>query len=329
MTAGRGVGEAATPAEAAALDLLRLRAAAGLPPRDLARLTPRAQRAMRVAMATGAPMLPALDAAAAAQDDLAATRRAIAVASAQAKAVAGGLIAAPFVLVPFLGGIFGADLAAFYGTGPGRVVGAIGLGLLALGAAAVRRLVRRVGAPPRTARTPLARALQAGIVAVVLGLVTTTIVGVAVGLFAWHRSRTTAATDPTTDEAAELTATALTAGVGPGEALRAAARQLPGHAAGLRALALELELGLAAEPGGPLARLGHVLRAATDVGAPAAPALRRLAAEVRADERARVLAAAERLPAQLTFPTALALLPATLLLVGAPIVQVGLQQALS
>ena len=71
-----------------------------------------------------------------------------------------------------------------------------------------------------------------------------------------------------------------------------------------------------------------MLRAATDVGAPVAPALRRLAGELRADERARVLAAAERLPAQLTFPTALALLPATLLLVGAPIVQVGLRQAL-
>ncbi len=60
------------------------------------------------------------------------------------------------------------------------------------------------------------------------------------------------------------------------------------------------------------------------VGAPVGPALRRLAADVRADELARVLAAAERLPVRLTFPTALCLLPGTLLLIGAPIVSAGL-----
>jgi hypothetical protein len=49
--------------------------------------------------------------------------------------------------------------------------------------------------------------------------------------------------------------------------------------------------------------------------------------DLRADDLARVLAAAERLPAQLTFPTALCLLPATLLLVGAPIVHAGLAAA--
>ena len=66
------VRHAPEPAAAtAALDVLRLRAAAGLAARDLDRLPPRARRSLAVAAATGAPMLPALDAAAAAQDDLA------------------------------------------------------------------------------------------------------------------------------------------------------------------------------------------------------------------------------------------------------------------
>ncbi|MBS3941741.1 MAG: type II secretion system F family protein [Actinobacteria bacterium] len=326
--AGTTPSVAATPDQTVALDVLRLHAAAGLPPRDLAGLTPRARRSLAVAVATGAPMLPALDAAAAAQDDLVATRRAIAVASAQTKAVAGGLVAAPFVLVPFLGGIFEADFVGFYATSAGRVVGGLGLALLAIGAYAVVRLVRRVGAPPPPPRSPAARSLQAGVVGLVLGVAIAPPFGLLAGLLTWRRSRPAVVGRPGVDEAADLTATALTAGIGPGEALRVSARHLPPHAAELRGLALELELGLASDHGGPLARLGAVLRAATDVGAPAAPALRRLAAELRADERARVLAAAERLPAQLTFPTALALLPATLLLVGAPIVQVGLQQVL-
>ncbi|MFP4234382.1 MAG: hypothetical protein ACLFUG_05585, partial [Nitriliruptoraceae bacterium] len=73
------------------------------------------------------------------------------------------------------------------------------------------------------------------------------------------------------------------------------------------------------------ARLAAIIAAADRTGAPVAPSLRHLARELRADDLARVLAAAERLPAQLTFPTALCLLPATVLLVGAPIVHTGLQ----
>ncbi|MEY3020174.1 MAG: hypothetical protein RLZZ272_1158, partial [Actinomycetota bacterium] len=73
-----------------------------------------------------------------------------------------------------------------------------------------------------------------------------------------------------------------------------------------------------------LARLRALLVTAEDVGASPAAPLRRLASDLRAEELARVLAAAERLPAQLTFPTTLLLLPATVLLVGAPIVRAGL-----
>ena len=68
---------------------------------------------------------------------------------------------------------------------------------------------------------------------------------------------------------------------------------------------------------------------ANELGAPAAPSLRRLARDLRGAELARVMAAAERLPAQLTVPTTLLLLPATLLLVGAPLVASGLSAVLA
>ena len=61
-----------------------------------------------------------------------------------------------------------------------------------------------------------------------------------------------------------------------------------------------------------------------DAGGPLVPALRALAREVRADRGAAAESAALRLPARLTFPTALLLLPATVLAIGAPIVLTGL-----
>ena len=63
---------------------------------------------------------------------------------------------------------------------------------------------------------------------------------------------------------------------------------------------------------------------ARDAGGPLGPALRSLAAHVRADRGAARHQQAMRLPARLTFPTALCLLPATVLAIGAPIVASGL-----
>lgn len=125
------------------------------------------------------------------------------------------------------------------------------------------------------------------------------------------------------EEAAELVAVALTAGLSVPAALRAAGEHLPG-AAVLRRLALGLELAVAAPPPAGLERLVPILAAASDLGGAAVPTLRHLATELRADALATRLAAAERLPALLTFPTALCLLPATVLLIGAPIVDIGL-----
>jgi Flp pilus assembly protein TadB len=322
--------KAAPPlAPATGTDLLRLRAAAGADLGDLAGLPARTRRAVAVAARAGAPLLDALDGALAAEADLARARRAVAVASAQTRVVAGGLVAAPLLLVPGLGRLVGADLIGFYTTPTGAAVGAVAALLLALGAGAIAGLVRRVGRPParRRGRSSAATAVGAGLVA---GLVVGPVAGltVAVALAGWHRRTTRAPQVPAgLDEAADLTATALAGGLPAGQALRTAADELPIWATALRRLALELELATEADDPHELARLGAVLRTAAAVGAPAAPALRRLASDLRADELARVLAAAERLPAQLTFPTALCLLPATLLLVGAPIVHAGLAAA--
>ena len=147
-------------------------------------------------------------------------------------------------------------------------------------------------------------------------------------LRAGRRSR-----DADLEEAAELVASALTGGSGSAAALRAVAAVMPHQAQRLRQLALDLDLGIRRPPqaDGPAAldRLRGVLTTAGEVGAPAAPMLRDLARELRAAELARLMAAAERLPAQLTVPTTLILLPTTLLLVGAPLVASGLSRVLA
>jgi Flp pilus assembly protein TadB len=341
-TAGGGP---ATLASASATDLVRLRAAAGVDLGDPERLTPRTRRAVSVATEVGAPLLDALDGAVAAEDDARRAARAVAVASAQTRAVAGGLLLAPVVLVPGLGRLVGADLLAFYTTPLGLGVGAVGLALLLAGGLVVAGLVRRVGRATTGAAGPWLAAAVAGVAAGGLVHPLAAVPTVGALLVRARRRRAALPAAPGVDEAADLVATALAGGVPPGEALRLAAGELPEHASELRRLALELELGIEPDPMGEpgpataarpdaavrpdagLTRLRLVLATATSVGAAAAPAARRLARDLRADDLARVLAAAERLPAQLTFPTALCLLPATLLLVGAPMVHAGLAAA--
>jgi Flp pilus assembly protein TadB len=322
-----------------ALDRLRLRVAAGAPPGGLAELPERCRRALRVAERVGAPMLDAVDAAQAAQDDADRARRAVTVASAQTRVVALGLLVAPLLLVPGLSRLVGADLVAFYGTGLGLTVLAVGSVLLAVGAAAVWLLVRRVGraatSPRRTG--PGRPGGVATLAAVVAGVTAWWVVGVAVApltvVLVHHLvARRAGATETVVgvDEAADLAATALAGGVAAAEALRLTADELTELAPRLRRLAFGLELGMDAEAfhgDDPVGRLGAIMATAQDSGAPVAPTLRHLARELRADDLARVLAAAERLPAQLTFPTALCLLPATVLLIGAPIVHAGLTAA--
>ena len=287
-----------------ATDRARLRLAAGVPLDGTEDLTPRVRRALAVASDVGAPLLPALDAAAAAEDDAARAVRAVTVATAQARTVAAGLLLAPVLLAPAIGRLAGADVIAFYAGGPGRGVLVVGLVLLGLGGLGSRALVR--------AATKAGRS------------------GPDAGL----------------EEVVELVATALGGAAGPAAALRAVADldgPAVGHATALRTLALELDLGIDREPAAGAGarrgartgsgvgdgaagtqRLRAALRLAADVGAPAGPVLRRLARDLRADELARVLAAAERLPAQLTVPATLLLLPASVLLIAAPLLAAGL-----
>lgn len=326
--------------DAAAMDQLRLQVSAGLPPESQENLPERARRALKVAVAAGASLADALDGAQAAQDDVLKSKRAVAVASAQTKAVAIGLLVAPVVLVPGLGAIVGADLTGFYSSGIGLAVLAVAGALMAVGATMVVALIRRIGRAGNSSGgggTPAIAAVAAGAFA---WLLFTPVVAPLAALFVHHlASRGKCEPEPPdVDEAADLAATALAGGVSVPEALRIAADELDELAPKLRRLAFGLELGMppevlsgsgganaaATSAGGGLDRLTNVLITAETVGAPVAPTLRRLAQELRADELARVLAAAERLPAQLTFPTALCLLPATVLLVGAPIVHTGL-----
>lgn len=307
------------------LDRVRLRVAAGADPGDVTSLGHRTATLVRVATDAGSPLLAALDAAADAEDDARRAARAIEVASAQGRAVAGGLLLAPLLLVPAGGRLFGVDLVAYHRTPLGTVTGGLGLLLLVLGAVTAWRVVASVGAPARPASPAWPRLLTvaaaAGAAVALHPLAGVLVFGVAV---VRGRPRPLPP-DPAVADAAELAATAVGGGLPPAAALRLAATELPDLAPALRRLAFDLEHGNAPvelPPG--VDRLAAVLTDADRLGAPVGPTLRRLAADVRADELTRVLAAAERLPVRLTFPTALCLLPGTLLLVGAPIVQAGL-----
>jgi hypothetical protein len=311
-----------------ALDRARLRVAAGIDPGDLTGLPDGAATTVRVATTVGAPLLAALDAAAASAEDRRRSERAVAVASAQGRAVSVGLLAAPLLLVPAMGRLFGVDLVAYHRTPVGTATGALGLGLLLLGAWLAWIAVDRIGRPPRPT-APARRPLRSVAAATAAALLFHPLVGVAVGAIVWWRSPPAAPTAvPQVADAADLTAVAVGGGLSTPAALRVAADELPALALPLRRLAFDLELGhlpTGAPPG--VDRLADVLTTAAAVGAPVGPTLRRLASDVRADELARVLAAAERLPVQLTFPTALCLLPGVLLLIGAPIVRTALDAA--
>lgn len=160
----------------------------------------------------------------------------------------------------------------------------------------------------------------------VVGLVGLSLAAVGILSGRWLVRRTQR-TGPAHDEVADLVAVALSGGVPPAPALRLVARYVPSCADPLRRAATAFELGRPHEPDGELGAIVGALRLSARYGTPAAPALRQLADDLRAEELARVRAATQRLPAQLAFPTALCHLPATLLLVGAPLLAAGLEAA--
>jgi hypothetical protein len=81
------------------------------------------------------------------------------------------------------------------------------------------------------------------------------------------------------------------------------------------------ELGLATPP---VRALTDTLRTSVRLGAPVAPALARLASEVRADLRRRAEARARTVPVRLCFPLVACILPAFALLTVVPTVLAGL-----
>lgn len=311
------------------MDRLRMRLLVGAGPGRLDGLPGRVRRAVDLARRTGAPALPALEAARAAAADDRRRDRALAVATAQTRLVAGGLAALPFVAVPALDAALALGLLDFYLTPTGWGVGAAGLGLIAAGLVVAHRLVAGATRRRRRPGRPVLAAVVCGLPA---GLLVGPVAGLAVGTGVWWlRGRRPGPVPavPDADEVADLVSTALTAGLPPGGALRAVAGVLSVRRAVLRRAAVALERRQPPELPPGLDRIADLLLGSARWGAPAAGSLRHLAADLRAEELSRALAAAERLPALLAVPTAVFLLPASLLLVGAPLVATGVGAVLT
>lgn len=304
---------------------LRSRALVGAPLPLSQRLPARVMRALDVAATAGAPAVPALDAALAARADTARHERAVHVATSQARAVTAGLVALPAFGLVGVGRLLGEPLWRFYLTPTGMAVGAAGAALLAGGVVLARALVRGVARGRRPVPPAATVAAVAVPLVVLAGPVAAALGAATAAVWSSRRARDPHPARVELDEIADLVATGLAGGLSPAAALRAAARARRDLAGDLRraAAALELDATVTLDPG--VDRVVATLRAAVAWGAPAVPALRRLAVDLRAEELARALAAVERLPALLAFPTALCLLPASLLLVGAPLVAAGLE----
>lgn len=311
----------------AALARVRLQVAAGARPGSLSGLPAAVRPAIAVADRVGAALVPTLDAAAAAHQQRQRIARQVRTATAPARTVAAGLVVLPLIAVPALAALLDIDLAGFYTTGVGAVVGMVALGLWVVGAVMIAGLVAQAGRDPAPPG-PTARVLVAGLVG---WLVVGPWVGVGAAVLARLTFRTPApAPHVELADACDLTAAALSAGLTIPAALREAAHHLPALRTDLHRLAWQAELGRLATSSGragvpvPCTRLATTLADGLEAGGPLVPALRVLAHQLRADHGVAAESAALRLPTRLTFPTALCLLPATVLAIGAPIVVTGL-----
>jgi len=284
-------------------------------------------RALAVAEVSGAGALAAVDQALAASADAAETARRLRVKTAQARGTARILTVLPIVAWLLLCGL-DRTLLAFYATPAGVATGLLALALAAAGRAWAARLVARaargaqradaLAAPPappdlrRAATLALPALLVAG-----LGLGPLAGVAAATALALVGARRAGPRADLESGGAAEtveLVAVALASGLSAVAAVGVVAPLAPPPArqpldAALRRL-LGGESADAAFGDSGLAPLGAVLAAGERWGAPAEPALRRLAAELRAARRAAAEESAERVQLALVFPTTLLTLPA-------------------
>ena len=264
--------------------------------------------------------------------------------TAQARGTAVILGAIPLAAWLLLVAVDGSTLA-FYATPLGWLSGGVSVGMAAVAWRWMRRLIATAGdaaaaadplhppAPPPAWRRGV---VTGGLAAVPLLALTGPAPAVAaatvIALAVARRNGIPAKTDGTpaggaqaggAAEAVSLVAVALEAGMAPVTALAEAGHVAPGAAAPLlRSAARRLAAGWNADEvlaDTPLAPLGASLAAAHRWGAPAAPALRALAAELRAQRRAAVEVAAERLQLTLIFPTTLLTLPAFVLGIVPPL----------
>lgn len=317
-------------------------------------LSDRTERALAVAQACGAPVGPILAAAGEVAAERAATTSELHRVVKPAVGIARGLVALPILVVPLLAMVLDLDLWAFWTRDPlGRVVAVVVVAMVCTAALWLRALVRSAVRPPR-ARPP-STSRRGVIVAGALGVVAAWVAvgwvaGVSVGALAWwvHRAGHAPAVAEGLDEVADLTAVGMAAGLDLPAALRQAAAHVPDPLLAHQVASLALRLSLdppggdhetgwsmgatgsvhdtgrsAGDPG--IAPLRRIVVDIAVTGQPAAAPLQRLAVRLRRDQADRLRVAVARLPARLTLPTTLLLVPATVLAIGAPIAMRGLQ----
>lgn len=294
-------------------------------------------RGLAVAERTGAGAAEAVAQVLRAADEAEAVRRLLDVRTAQARGTAVVLAVLPLAVWALLV-VLDPRTLRFYLTpiGMGTALGSVGLMVLARVVALL--MVARVALAPATVdplRGPEAPRdpWRAAAIALPIGLVLLigagpglAMAGAVLGGLVGLRRQGEPPPDLTgggTPETAELLAIAVTAGLPPVSALTEVASLGPPAARpALADAARRLAGGWPLEEafdGTRLEPIGAALAATARWGAPVAPALRRLASEVRADRRAAGEAAAERTQLALIFPTTLLTLPAFVLAVVPPV----------
>jgi hypothetical protein len=302
-------------------------------------------RGLGIVERTGTGAATAVEQVISAVADAAAGARIVRTRTAQARGSAVVLVVMPMVVWALLV-LLDPQTLAFYGTPLGLGTAAGAALLVAAAAAWSRRMVRRAAdaadrvdplrgpAPQRDVGRALALGLPLGLVLLLGGQGAMAPLGALVGAAVGLRPR--GGDDATPDlsgggtaEVAELIAVALGAGGSAVSALAdVAAIGPPAARAGLTDATRRLRGGWSLEEafdGTRLEAVGDVLAATARWGAPAAPALRQLAADLRAARRDAAEEAAERLQLSLIFPTTLLTLPAFVLGVVPPVLWTALR----
>jgi uncharacterized membrane protein len=311
-----------------ALDQVRLAAASGRHRVSFDRVDPDTRQLLQLASEIGAPLTVAADLAYRRITDDTDVSRAVMVASAEARTVAAFLLVAPLFLLPLTGRVLGVSVWPFFAQPAGRGVLIVAAGLYAGGFMVVGQL-RRSLATPVVHTTGNVGVTMSWVIAgagLIFGQMLVVALAVTVGVFAWRRRRGMPVVPLRgLAFAADVVVVAAGAGQSVPQALRHAADLAPELAQHLRQIAFALDCGV--PPGATVGLLGQFATIAWQAhhsGAPAVAVFRQFSAQVRADERSALLARTARLPARLTVPTTLFFLPATVLVMVAPVIAHGL-----